>query len=1049
MAQEDMKQLVDGLFKAVDINTFNGADILTYYPNFNEKTAIRELLQYFRTHGGTRIADIFPENEPPTPFMGQFISSCIDFDRKDLSEGDTTEEDWQNQVLSEDNETHWWEVPHDENSPDKFWNESVEKLNQDLIKFYNRDSSTGNYQITDWATISDVTKTDAGNSFVTIDNCVVPWKNADQKDYSDVRSDDKLETALLNHEDLQFTRSKEYQDFVNFYLRLLMPAYTRVVQVEDLNRNFWVIAQVIGEICEYLFGTDSSLNNFLKSLLDEVTQLWENVLYLWKLAQYVNDKEVIKDIKVIFMPFTDKDHDYVKFDNFERYLNNVPVDLQNVMDHAQFLIDMYGDVNLIIIPEIRHVGYYKNYYAAALYPGIIAWNANMKKKSFTRIYIGNPSKDKSVPNGDPLKWENTSGEDFDYKTWIEHIALINLCMEQRLTHTSDNGGKTYFQPTLNEPGEFTYIRPSVEVAAHVTEIPGYGAWLRLTGFRINLIDTNMPRRDKGEKHDIQKDENGKPKINYSYFEFTGVWNLDDHSTATESLPTTPLPMWIASPEVIDKQLETSQKKIEDANFNKSVYYGEVISWCQPDEIEIGTGVHIVNWQYAIDLNNNGGGGGGSNGDQPVGCTFKSINNKAFKDQPKNSIHLYCAHAALGITDDSNGNNQNLSEKASEKIPNLLSWLDTDQAIKTFEKKLLENKDGNNGEEKDKPYESGVKTNFFEVNTFLTFVYKDKDDKIYVKTLKLKVAAPGRYKSSNPNAVDKTFNANLKINFPFVSASTEDPYSQYGTAFLGCIQVIKDNLPNSILQRNNDNTTFIIEENNIMQLVAEPPIESSTYQDAIKGNFTTDKLILKPYKDNQTIYSNCVTVGNLYFGDITLSCNAQTLDVTVHNFYIYCGDRAFAASNNIEDIVPYFYECYLNDKVIECRYRTMYECMVNTKREGDKVTIIKRSNSTPGSIPIEGETLRKGKQAENDPYYSWTSYSHVKVQNNSKVILDDCKYLAPKPDSGEWGLGLKQPEVTQDFQKYVDYYVDTIYGLRGFRQETFTIKLEEFKNGENK
>ena len=49
-----------------------------------------------------------------------------------------------------------------------------------------------------------------------------------------------------------------------------MPEYQRVVEVEDLDRNFWVIGQVLTGICAYLFEVDSPLKDLLRGMLDEV-----------------------------------------------------------------------------------------------------------------------------------------------------------------------------------------------------------------------------------------------------------------------------------------------------------------------------------------------------------------------------------------------------------------------------------------------------------------------------------------------------------------------------------------------------------------------------------------------------------------------------------------------------------------------------------------------------------------------------------------------------------------------------------------------------------
>jgi len=60
-----------------------------------------------------------------------------------------------------------------------------------------------------------------------------------------------------------------------------MPQYQRKVEVEDLNRDFWVIGQVLAGISIYLFDEDSPLNKMIKGLLKEIGELWENVAFLW------------------------------------------------------------------------------------------------------------------------------------------------------------------------------------------------------------------------------------------------------------------------------------------------------------------------------------------------------------------------------------------------------------------------------------------------------------------------------------------------------------------------------------------------------------------------------------------------------------------------------------------------------------------------------------------------------------------------------------------------------------------------------------------------
>jgi hypothetical protein len=100
----------------------------------------------------------------------------------------------------------------------------------------------------------DMFKADAGANFVKtlyeqIENndevyvlkfpWVIPWYNINGDSYSTVRGIDKCIAALSSSENLDFTTENLSGDK---NIRLIMPRNTRKVEVEDLNRNFWVIA---------------------------------------------------------------------------------------------------------------------------------------------------------------------------------------------------------------------------------------------------------------------------------------------------------------------------------------------------------------------------------------------------------------------------------------------------------------------------------------------------------------------------------------------------------------------------------------------------------------------------------------------------------------------------------------------------------------------------------------------------------------------------------------------------------------------------------------
>jgi hypothetical protein len=114
---------------------------------------------------------------------------------------------------------------------------------------------------------------------ITKNPWVIPWYNFDGESYRRVRGSDKRVSALTDKNKLDFTRKKKSEK--NRWIRLLMPRYKRKVEVEDLNRNFWVIGQVLAGISADIFDENGPIGSVLKGLLKEIAELWENVVYLW------------------------------------------------------------------------------------------------------------------------------------------------------------------------------------------------------------------------------------------------------------------------------------------------------------------------------------------------------------------------------------------------------------------------------------------------------------------------------------------------------------------------------------------------------------------------------------------------------------------------------------------------------------------------------------------------------------------------------------------------------------------------------------------------
>lgn len=120
------------------------------------------------------------------------------------------------------------------------WNESMDSIR---IKFKDFFSEYINLPYPDKDTydirakiIAKLRNCDAGWRF-DVDPWVKPNENASGISYTATRGKDAIKEVLQNEANLQFTNEKE-----DLVVRLLMPKYSRRVEVEDLNRNFWVIA---------------------------------------------------------------------------------------------------------------------------------------------------------------------------------------------------------------------------------------------------------------------------------------------------------------------------------------------------------------------------------------------------------------------------------------------------------------------------------------------------------------------------------------------------------------------------------------------------------------------------------------------------------------------------------------------------------------------------------------------------------------------------------------------------------------------------------------
>lgn len=228
--------------------------------------------------------------------------------------------------------------------------------------------------------ISDIINADAGLDFDG-PPWVRPQYNVDGELYKEVRGADKIQSVLNSTKELQYTVSQHKDD--QHWIRLLMPKYLRYVEVEDLNRNFWVIGQTIAALSAFLFGDESPLNELLRDMLNEIAQLWQNIMYLWATAALLMQKNYISKVhtEVVYLP-NSASESYIKFDNFG---NSLPIDASFsiewdlIKERVEYLIEQYTACNVVIIPCIRNSNYKHNYYSEEIYPGMLLYNRNTNK----------------------------------------------------------------------------------------------------------------------------------------------------------------------------------------------------------------------------------------------------------------------------------------------------------------------------------------------------------------------------------------------------------------------------------------------------------------------------------------------------------------------------------------------------------------------------------------------------------------------------------------------------------------------------------------------
>lgn len=229
------------------------------------------------------------------------------------------------------------------------WNKSFDKLIETFNDMVVEDKQIGESIFT----INDITAANAGNNF-SGGQWVKPWNNINDVSYAQIRGNDKNREILDNPQFLQYTHR-----IFDKFIRLLMPKYDRTLAVEDLNRNFWVIGQVLAAILEFLFNDDNPYKDVFDGILDEIAQLWENLLYLWIGFIAISQKKQVEDVQFIVMRApVDDIRNFEKRDGAMTHMINltssreIPSLLNSFKSKIDFLKDIYTNSTIVVLLEI-------------------------------------------------------------------------------------------------------------------------------------------------------------------------------------------------------------------------------------------------------------------------------------------------------------------------------------------------------------------------------------------------------------------------------------------------------------------------------------------------------------------------------------------------------------------------------------------------------------------------------------------------------------------------------------------------------------------------
>lgn len=352
----------------------------------------------------------------------------------------------------------------------EYWNSSVINFWQEVENLLNMDNYPDENNLED--------RRDAGNAFKNNSSTnpyVKPNQNWIKEKYLEARADE-IEDVLQDDSHLDFTivntdknedGEKDYldvdklsDDLKKIITRLLMPQFKRGVEVEDLDRNFWVIGQNLTTLNKFFLSLSDI---FADNIIAELMGLWDNVYRIWQAIQGLIDNFLDKinnekwsDEKVhVIMRYDEQISDH--FHNFSikdssgtshnfsylPYNEYIETLLTNHTDNESLQVAMIDD-GLVML---EHTGYHRD---------IKEVLNSIREKNFILICGTNSPSSSTI--WDLLSYTSTTslqtnfGSDITYTTYIksnkaQHIWIDfvsdNFSKGQIASYTELNKGDLY------------------------------------------------------------------------------------------------------------------------------------------------------------------------------------------------------------------------------------------------------------------------------------------------------------------------------------------------------------------------------------------------------------------------------------------------------------------------------------------------------------------------------------------------------------------------------------------------------------------------------